>query len=287
METHAAFLRLFVRCGLNAMAKGGSGKGNRCLFLLDEFHTLGRIDEIEKAAGLMRSYGVHLWPFLQNLGQLQDLYGPNAAQAFFANADAHVFLGVSDTQTLQYISNRVGNYDLGDAARFMQENAPPVPNKSDYRWSPEAYINALDNASKEGQTVSKVAYSTVGAPRFAPNAIAAMIGKSPGSITAAKMIVFLPGGKFATFQPLPYWVTASPAAPKTVSAPSVSPNVADTDKPDMGGFITTRNKSLIVLVAATIIAPVLLSFGNTLYAVIASVFAVWHGISYFRLRKPE
>lgn len=84
IETHSAFLRLFVRCAINAMAAGGSGKGGRCLFLLDEFFSLGKIGEVARAAGLMPSYGVHLWPFLQDLGQLQDLYGERGAETFLA-----------------------------------------------------------------------------------------------------------------------------------------------------------------------------------------------------------
>ena len=39
---HGRFLRLFVRAALDAMAKDRGGE--RCLFLLDEFAALGRID---------------------------------------------------------------------------------------------------------------------------------------------------------------------------------------------------------------------------------------------------
>lgn len=80
IDSKAAFLRLFVRSSLNTMAAGGSGKGGRCLFLLDEFYALGKLDIVAKAAGLMRSYGVSLFPFLQDLGQLQELYGVKGAE---------------------------------------------------------------------------------------------------------------------------------------------------------------------------------------------------------------
>ena len=71
---HGRFLRLFVRAAIDAMAKGGTKGGEQCLFFLDEFFSLGRIDEIAKAAGLMPGYGVKLWPILQDLSQLVALY---------------------------------------------------------------------------------------------------------------------------------------------------------------------------------------------------------------------
>lgn len=126
MKTHAAYLRLFVRYALYVMAVGGSGKGRRCLFLLDEFFVLGKIEEIAEAAGLMRSYGVHLWPFLQDLGQLQELYGVRGAETFFGNADAHVFLGNSDMLTLEYVSKSLGVLTPEEVAPPF-EPAPPVP----------------------------------------------------------------------------------------------------------------------------------------------------------------
>lgn len=105
---HGRFLRLFVRCALNAMAKGGTKGGRRCLFMLDEFYSLGHIDEIAKASGLMRGYGVSLWPIMQSMGQLEELYGRQMASDFFANADAHIFFGNTDAPTLDYISQRIG-----------------------------------------------------------------------------------------------------------------------------------------------------------------------------------
>lgn len=105
---HGRFLRLFVRAALDAMAKGGTKGGRRCLFLLDEFYSLGYIDEISKAAGLMRGYGVQLWPILQDLGQLIKLYDREGAETFFGNADLHQFFGISDGMTLEYIAQQIG-----------------------------------------------------------------------------------------------------------------------------------------------------------------------------------
>lgn len=119
---HGRFLRLFVRCSIAAMARKMPGTGlrsNQCLFLLDEFYSLGRMDEISKAAGLMRGYGLQLWPILQDMGQLLTLYGREGAETFFANADLHQFFGNTDQLTLGFISSCLGVTDIDEVS------APP------------------------------------------------------------------------------------------------------------------------------------------------------------------
>lgn len=121
---HGRFLRLFVRCAIEQMAHklpSGELRGEQCLFLLDEFYSLGMIDEIAKAAGLMRGYGLQLWPILQDLGQLISLYGREGSETFFANADLHQFFGNTDNTTLEYISNRMGTKSLNSIP------LPPTP----------------------------------------------------------------------------------------------------------------------------------------------------------------
>lgn len=122
LKEHASFLRLFVRCAINAMAGGGSGKGEKCLFILDEFFALGKIDEISSSCGLMPSYGVHLWPFLQDLGQLFTVYGHDGAETFFANADLHQFFGNTDKLTLEYMSKMTGEVTATEIGKAP--NAP-------------------------------------------------------------------------------------------------------------------------------------------------------------------
>ena len=108
---HGRFLRLFVRCAIEEMARptpSGDLRGEQCLFILDEFFSLGYIDEISKAAGLMRGYGLQLWPILQDLGQLVALYGREGSETFFGNADLHQYFGATDQMTLGHISEKLG-----------------------------------------------------------------------------------------------------------------------------------------------------------------------------------
>ena len=119
---HGRFLRLFVRCAIEEMARAtpaGDLRGQQCLFILDEFFSLGYIDEISKAAGLMRGYGLQLWPILQDLGQLLKLYGREGAETFFGNADLHQFFGNTDKLTLEYMSALSGSVSVEEVG------APP------------------------------------------------------------------------------------------------------------------------------------------------------------------
>lgn len=106
LNTHNRFLRLFVNLMVAQMSIGGRSK-IPILLLLDEFLALGRMEEIEKAYGLMASYNIILWPFIQDLGRLRDLYG-KSVNAFIANSRAVQVFGAVDDETKEFISKKIG-----------------------------------------------------------------------------------------------------------------------------------------------------------------------------------
>ena len=77
------------------------------LFLLDEFAALGRLEAVERAMGLMAGYGLQLWPILQDMSQLRDLYGARA-NTFVANAGVLQTFGVNDYETAKWLSQSIG-----------------------------------------------------------------------------------------------------------------------------------------------------------------------------------
>lgn len=215
IDSKAAFLRLFVRSALNTMAAGGSGKGGRCLFLLDEFYALGKLDIVAKAAGLMRSYGVSLFPFLQDLGQLQELYGVKGAETFFGNADAHVFFGNSDTVTLQYVSDRIGRLTPDEITTSL----PAAP------WSRS---NDFDSRRYQDE---QAAYShqmrRAGQPRLTPAEVAALVGKGHGANVARSMVVFGKSGESLNLHLAPYFRPPSPAPLPYSARPDTPPVIEE------------------------------------------------------------
>ena len=112
--THARFLRLIISLLLFRMEEIGLEKpasGHPVLFILDEFASLGHMDMLEKAAGLMAGYGVKLWPIVQDLTQMKKHYR-ESWETFLANAGAMTFFANSDLTTLEWLSKRTGETEV-------------------------------------------------------------------------------------------------------------------------------------------------------------------------------
>ncbi|MBM1691630.1 type IV secretory system conjugative DNA transfer family protein [Sulfitobacter geojensis] len=228
---HGRFLRLFVRCGIEAMAKktpSGDLRQEQCLFLLDEFFSLGYIDEISKASGLMRGYGLQLWPILQDLGQLITLYGREGSETFFANADVHQFFGNTDQLTLEQISTRLGVKDMNEVPL-----PPPAPSgfqsglgqglsgmaaqskRGSYKVTGGLIGGAISLAENAASTASQQQYQNAmniyqrgmaehGRPRITPDEVAQMIQKKE-DVVADGMICFVFGREPLLVAPAPYF----------------------------------------------------------------------------------
>lgn len=227
LTKRAGLLRLFVRSAIDAMMEQESGR--RCLFILDEFAALGRIEEVAKNAPVMRSYGLHLWPFLQNLGQLPDLYGEKGAESFMANADAHLFFGNDlDDAALLHVSKRLGVLQANEVAA-----SPPKsePFKTPWWYSKgDPDITDIENRHRSAEEnklrVFQHDMQKAGGPRVTPEEVAAMTGKGPGEKVARSMIVFLKGGDRLKLRLAPYFAQPQQPAPAPTNAATTSGPVA-------------------------------------------------------------
>ncbi|MDA8587160.1 type IV secretory system conjugative DNA transfer family protein [Rhodobacteraceae bacterium] len=132
MDAYSRWLRLLVSQALQDIARdaeqvapvaasatdptseqGGSQRLKApTLFLLDEFAALGRLEAVERAMGLMAGYGLQLWPILQDMSQLKDLYGERAG-TFIANAGVQQVFGVNDFETAKWLSQMMGQETAG------------------------------------------------------------------------------------------------------------------------------------------------------------------------------
>ena len=226
---HGRFLRLFVRSAIDAMQKhtpSGAIRDKQCLFLLDEFFALGFISEIATSAGLMRGFGMQLWPILQDYGQLTTLYGQEGAQTFFGNADLHQFFGNTDMQTLEYMSRATGLVSQEEVG-----NAPTTPTqthssglvqgltggaKSGYVRGAGAVIGGLSqsihasvNSHVQADHQDKMnAYQQrqgrVGRPRYAPDELAKIVQRKNDAV-ADKMLCIFHGTDVRFITPAPFF----------------------------------------------------------------------------------
>lgn len=229
LDDYSAFLRLFVRAAINTMMDDDAENPRRCLFLLDEFYSLGKLDVVAKAAGLMGGYGLHLWPFMQDLGQLRSLYGDEMADTFFSNADAAVFFGNSDRPTLQYVSGWIGNLTAPEVVA-----APPE--RRAYHWLKDAKWFKTEEQEREILRAAQEnehnqylhAMRLEGKPRLTPEQVAALVGKKDGDAVARSALVFAKGGDVLNVRLQPYFdagaaTATTPAAARAVADTSASP----------------------------------------------------------------
>lgn len=123
LDAYSRWLRLLVSQALQDIARdaerpahASEGHTERLkaptLFLLDEFAALGRLEAVERAMGLMAGYGLQLWPILQDMSQLRDLYGQRAS-TFVANAGVQQVFGVNDYETAKWLSQTMGQETIG------------------------------------------------------------------------------------------------------------------------------------------------------------------------------
>lgn len=109
--THARWLRLMIALTIEAMERNRTRPKDPVLVIMDEFHALGPMKVIERAAGLMAGFGVRLWPILQDLTQLKRDY-KESWETFLGNAGLTQWFGVNDLTTLEYLSKRLGQTTL-------------------------------------------------------------------------------------------------------------------------------------------------------------------------------
>lgn len=119
LDAYSRWLRLLVAQALQDIARdaeaahaGAQRLKQPALFLLDEFAALGRLEAVERAMGLMAGYGLQLWPILQDMSQLKDLYGARA-NTFVANAGVLQTFGVNDFETAKWLSQMIGRETTG------------------------------------------------------------------------------------------------------------------------------------------------------------------------------
>lgn len=101
------WLRCLISVSIGVMRNSGKPK-TPTLLILDEFPRLGgKIEAIAEGFGILRGYGIKIWAFIQDIGQLQKDY-PDRWSSMTANATVQVF-GVNDVETAEWLSQNLGS----------------------------------------------------------------------------------------------------------------------------------------------------------------------------------
>jgi type IV secretion system protein VirD4 len=110
LESHGALLRLWVgSLMLTVMGRRRRPKRST-LFMLDECAQLGEFGPLRQSMTLLRGYGLQVWPFFQDLSQLQRLY-PKDWRTIFNNAGVFQLFGVANHLMAKESSELIGDID--------------------------------------------------------------------------------------------------------------------------------------------------------------------------------
>jgi type IV secretory pathway TraG/TraD family ATPase VirD4 len=111
IQTHATWLRLVIAAAMQAI-KGRSNTltappHHRCMFLIDEFGSIGHIADIPRDIALMSGYGLDFTLIVQGLDQLNDHYG-DAKGTILSNCGYKWFCYINELDTAKYLSESLG-----------------------------------------------------------------------------------------------------------------------------------------------------------------------------------
>ena len=108
LSAFAPWLRILVQQAITVNARNIEVQPDKpVLFILDEMAALGRLSMVEQAFGLMAGFGLQLWGIVQDLNQLERIYG-KGWQSFISNTGMLNYFGSSDKMTAEYFSSLCG-----------------------------------------------------------------------------------------------------------------------------------------------------------------------------------
>lgn len=111
LESYRSLIRLLVQQVHDAMMRELPGPEDRfdVLVMLDEFRQLQRMDAIVEKIPISAGYGFRMALILQNLSQLDEIYGKPTREGIVANCALKLFVSVDDLATANYVSDQLGN----------------------------------------------------------------------------------------------------------------------------------------------------------------------------------
>ena len=79
------------------------------LFMMDEFPTLGKMEQFKSGIAYFRGYKVRLFLIIQDTEQLKDIYEDAGMNSFLSNSTYRITFAANNVDTAELISKMVGN----------------------------------------------------------------------------------------------------------------------------------------------------------------------------------
>ena len=125
-HTHAPWLSLTMSLAIELVGRDRSNR--RVLFLLDEMANLGYLPNILRGMAQYRGQGLQVWSIIQQLSQLERLYGKPGATQFVGTCEMINIFGVWDPETIEFVSRWLGQTTV----RNFSYSVSKMPNPSDF-----------------------------------------------------------------------------------------------------------------------------------------------------------
>lgn len=176
MDTQKTWLRLVLTSAMQTIKKHrfARGRTGRCMFLIDEFAALGRMEDIPRDIATMSGYGLDMTLIVQGIDQLKSSYGDNA-DTILNNCAFKWFCNISDLSTAKYVSESLGNKTVRTTGKSHS-------------------ANQSESGESEGESTS---YGETGRPLMRPEEIL--------TLGREYAIAFQPEGNPLFLQPIDYW----------------------------------------------------------------------------------
>jgi type IV secretion system protein VirD4 len=94
------------------------------LAMLDEFTALGRLQNVEKGIAYFAGYNIVLAPVIQDLSQLEEVYGHSVAETFLATANIRIAFAQNSLKTAKYLSEELGFRSVKTMSRSHRSGDP-------------------------------------------------------------------------------------------------------------------------------------------------------------------
>lgn len=102
-----------------------TGEKNSCkgvTAMLEEFYSIGKINEFETIMTTCRSRHIYVSVIIQHIKLLEELYGRNNKNTIDSACDTTYFLGANDLDTMDYISKKAGNASILKESHHEENN---------------------------------------------------------------------------------------------------------------------------------------------------------------------
>lgn len=163
IKAQRGLLRLWVGALLRAVMKGGLQERHKVRFFLDEAASLGRMECIDQALSISRSYGCRLQMYFQSLGQTKTIWPEDGGQTLLSNT-TQIFFAVNDWQTAEYVSNRLGEYTQVVTSGGTSTSRTHQPSKDGGSYSHSTSTNS--NWSQAARKIADPAEVLAADPRL-------------------------------------------------------------------------------------------------------------------------